>query len=138
MNRRGDDRGQVMAFVAVLAVGLVFVAGLAWDGGQFLKAYVHASDLAESAARAAAQATEPDDLAAGRTSVDPAAARARAGRFLADAGEPGSGSVSVAGSEVTVTVTVTQSAHILPLGSRRISATASATPQRGVQSGEGI
>ena len=125
-----------MAYTAALAAALVFVAGLAWDGSQLLRTYVQASDLAQSAARAGAHATEPDDLLAGDRQVDPAAAQAAVSQFLASAGHSGASRVSVSGSEVTVRVTLSQSAQILPLGSRQISATASATPTRGVDAAE--
>ena len=130
--RRGDDWGQMTAFVAILATGLIAVAGMAYDGGQFLRTYTEASDLAESAARAGAQATRAESLLAGDTSIDPAAAQARVDELLAAAGHPGAGVVTVAGERVTVTVTLEQAAHILPLGPRHISATASAIPTRGV------
>lgn len=129
------DEAQVMAYTAALAAALVFVAGLAWDGSQLLKTYVEASDLAQSAARAGAHATEPEDLLAGPARVDSVAAQATVSRFLAAAGHSGASSVAVSGDEVTVSVTLTQSAQILPIGSRHISATASATPTEGV-SGE--
>ena len=130
---RDDERGVLSIFGAVAATALVFVAGLAYDGGQYIKTYVEANNLAESAARAGAQAADPSGLLTGRTAIDPAAARARVAEFLADAGHGGAARASVSGARVTVTVTLTQSAHILPLGPRNISATASATTARGVE-----
>ena len=131
---RGDERGGVFSlFGAIVAFALIFVAGLAYDGGQHIKTYVEANDLAESAARAGAQATDPSDLLAGRTALDPAAAQARVAEFMAAAGHSGTGHASVSRDRVTVTVTLTQAAHILPIGPRTISATASATPARGVE-----
>jgi hypothetical protein len=129
---RWDDRGQMTAFIAILATGLIAVAGMAYDGGQFLRTYTEAADLAESAARAAAQATADESLLVGDTSIDPTAAQARVDELLAAAGHRGAGVVSVDGERVTVTVTLEQAAHILPLGPRHISATASAVPTRGV------
>lgn len=127
----------ISAFVAIVAVALVMVGGLAWDGGQQIKTLMEASNLAESAARAGAQANAPGGLLVGDTAVDPAAAQARVNGFLADAGHPGAGSVSVSGNEVTVTVTLTRGFDVLPLSARQISATASATPTRGVEAGGG-
>ena len=43
------------AFVAVVAVGLVMVAGMAYDGGHIVAAQATARGLAASAARAGAQ-----------------------------------------------------------------------------------
>jgi hypothetical protein len=120
-------------FGAVVAAALVFVAGLAYDGGQYIKTYVEANNLAESAARAGAQATDPRDLLTGRPRVDPGTAQARVAEFLANAGHSGAGRASVSGSRVTVTVTLSQAAHILPVGPRSISATATANATRGVE-----
>jgi hypothetical protein len=131
MNRRAD-RGQATAFIAVVATALIMVAGLAYDGGQYLRAYLEASDLAEAAARAGAQAIGPDDLFGGDTSLDPAVAEANVNTFVAEAGHPGSATTSVSSGSVTVTVTLSQPAHILPLGTKSISATATAEPTRGV------
>ncbi|HYZ99968.1 MAG TPA: pilus assembly protein TadG-related protein [Acidimicrobiales bacterium] len=130
---RDDDQGVLSIFGAVVATALVFVAGVAYDGGQYIKTYLEANNLAESAARAGAQASDPSDLLTGRTGIDPAAAQARVAEFLANAGHGGAGRASVSGARVTVTVTLTQSAHILPLGPRAISAAASATAVRGVE-----
>jgi hypothetical protein len=120
-------------FVAILAVGLVFVTGLAWDGGQYIKTYVEANNLAEAAARAGAQASDPGELLVGRVGVDAADAQTRVAELLADAGHAGAGETTVSGERVTVTVTLTQPSHILSLGPRQITATASATPTRGVE-----
>ena len=130
---RDDERGVLSIFGAVAATALVFVAGLAYDGGQYINTYVEANNLAESAARAGAQAADPSDLLTGRTAIDPAAAQARVAEFLANARHSGAGRATVSGARVTVTVTLTQSAHILPVGPRNISATASATTARGVE-----
>jgi Putative Flp pilus-assembly TadE/G-like len=133
-NRWSDDeRGVLSIFGAIVATALVFVAGLAYDGGQYIKTYVEANNLAESAARAGAQAIDPSDLLTGRTDIDPAAAQTRVAEFLANAGHRSAGWARVSGSQVTVTVTLSQSAHILPLGPRKLSATASATAARGVE-----
>jgi hypothetical protein len=125
----------ITEFVAIVAVALVMVGGLAWDGGQQIKTLMEASNLAESAARAGAQANPPGGLLVGDTAIDPAAAQTRVNEFLAAAGHPGAGSVGVAGNEVTVTVTLTRGFDVLPLPARQISATASATPIRGVEAG---
>jgi Flp pilus assembly protein TadG len=133
MSRR-DDRGQATAFIAVVATALIMVAGLAYDGGQFLRAYLEASDLAEAAARAGAQATGVDDLFGGETSLDPALAEANVNTFVAETGHPGAATTSVDPDSVTVTITLSRPAHILPLGTKSISATATAQPARGVTS----
>ena len=43
LTARGE-RGSVSAFVAVVAVGLVMVAGMAYDGGQIVAAQASARD----------------------------------------------------------------------------------------------
>lgn len=130
-----DERGNVViAFTTTAFFGLLAFVGLAYDGGQFARRYNEATDLAASAARAGAQAVDTGDLyATGQTVVDPDEASERVAAYLARAGHPGSGTVTVAGDEVTVTVTLRVSARILPLGTRPVSATASATAARGVE-----
>jgi hypothetical protein len=131
--RRDDDRGVFSIFGALVAAALVFVAGLAYDGGQYIKTYVEANNLAESAARAGAQAADPRDLLTGTTNIDPGAAQARVAESLANAGHGDAARTTVSGARVTVTVTLSQPAHILPLGPRSISATATANAARGVE-----
>jgi uncharacterized iron-regulated membrane protein len=130
--RRTDDRGQMTGLIAILAIGLIAVAGMAYDGGQFIRSYTEASDLAEAAARAGAQAVPQESLLAGAPSLDAAAAQARVDEFLAAAGHPDSGTVSINGNQVTVTVTLQQEAHILPIPPHQVTAQASATPTRGI------
>jgi Flp pilus assembly protein TadG len=55
---RDRERGSVAVFTAVLAIGVIFLVGLIVDGGNALSARERAYDIAEQAARAAA-----DDLA---------------------------------------------------------------------------
>jgi Flp pilus assembly protein TadG len=129
---RDGDTGQATAFIAIVAVALIMVAGMAYDGGQFLRAYLEASDLAEAAARAGAESTGPADLFSGDISLDPAAAQANVAEFMAAAGHPGAATTTATAESVTVIVTLEQSAYILPIGSRSISATATAEPARGV------
>jgi Flp pilus assembly protein TadG len=126
------DQGQVTGFIAIVAVALIAVAGMAYDGGQYLRAYLEASDLAEAAARAGVQATGPTDLLAGTTTIDPVAAETNVNQFMASAGHPGAATTSVSPGNVTVTVTLDQPSYILPLGTRSISASATAEPARGV------
>ena len=53
--RLHGDEGMVTAFVAILAVSIIFVTGLVLDGGYVLAAKREANNLAEQAARAGAQ-----------------------------------------------------------------------------------
>lgn len=49
------SRGSISALVVCLVMGFVSLAGLAFDGGRVIDAYVQASDVAQNAARLGAQ-----------------------------------------------------------------------------------
>ena len=129
------EAGSVSAFVAVVALGLIMVTGMAYDGGQIVAAQATARDLAASAARAGAQEVDLDRLrSTGDAMLDPERAAAAAQAFLGKAGF--NGSTRVAGSSITVTVTVRQPMRILPVPDRMVTATdtASALDQESVAS----
>lgn len=120
------EEGSVSAFVAVVAVGLVMVAGMAYDGGQVVTAQATARDLASSAARAGAQEIDINRLrSTGESMLDPDRAITAAQAFLAQAGF--AGTMRVNGSSITVTVTVHQPMRILPVPDRAVTATGTAT-----------
>ncbi|MEA2828481.1 MAG: hypothetical protein QOG43_2920 [Actinomycetota bacterium] len=122
---RGEG-GSVSAFVAVVAVGLVMVAGIAYDGGQIVAAQATARDLAGSAARAGAQEVDLDRLrSTGDATLDPDRAAAAAQAYLAQAGF--TGTMRVSGPSITVTVSVRQPMRILPVPDRTVTATDTAT-----------
>jgi hypothetical protein len=121
---RAED-GTIAAFVAVLAVALVAVAGLAYDGGQIIRATADARDLAGAAARAGAQQLAAAEVHAGRAGLDPSAAHQAAADFLAATGT--AGTVEIADTHVRVTVTVTQPMRLLPVPARVITVTAVAS-----------
>lgn len=126
IRRFSGDRGSMTAFVAVTAVALVMVAGMAYDGGQIIAAQTRARSEAAKAARAGAQEIDLTALrSTGETTLDPVAAEQAADEYLADAGA--SGTVTVAGAEITVTVTVVQPMVILPVPDRTIATSESAT-----------
>ncbi len=54
MRRPGEDRGTVALFTAIFAVFVLVLAGLLVDGGLAIHARQRAADIAEQAARAAA------------------------------------------------------------------------------------
>lgn len=120
-----SEEGTISAVVAVLAIALVAIAGLAYDGGAIITATSTARDVASGAARAGAQQLSLAAVHSGRPELDPVAATAAAEDFLAAAAMDGT--VYVAGSTVTVTVHTTQSMRLLPLPPRPISASATAT-----------
>lgn len=116
--------------VAVVALGLIMVAGLAYDGGQIVAAQATARDLASNAARAGAQEIDLDELrSSGVTILDPDRATVAALDFLARTGH--TGRVRVAGAEITVTVDVIQAMRILPLPDRTVTAGHTATALTG-------
>lgn len=82
--------GVVTAFVVVLMVALLLVAGLVFDGGRTIVAKRHAINLAEQAARAGAQAIDIATVrAGGPVRVNPRQARQAANTYLAAAGATG-------------------------------------------------
>jgi len=128
------DGGQITAFVVVMAVALILLAGLVLDGGLTLAARERAIGLAQEAARAGAQGI---NLAVYRQSgnlvLSASLAVADAQRYLASTGSQGT--VQVTGNLVTVTVTITQRMQILDaagLSAVTVHASASATPDRGI------
>lgn len=124
MHHPQAEDGTITAFVAVLTAALLAVAGLAYDGGQIIKASAHARDLAGAAARAGTQQLAPEQLHAGRAYLDPVAAHEQATAFLAATGTLGT--VEVSDTQVRVTVTVTQPMRLLPVSDRIITVTATA------------
>lgn len=129
------ERGSVSAFVAVIALGLVMVAGLVYDGGQVLAAQATARDLAANAARAGAQELDLDTLRAdGVARLDPARASAAAEGYLRANGVEGSAVVD--GADITVTVLVPARMRILPVPDRTVRATDTATATPGVTEGD--
>ena len=128
--RTRPEQGSVSALVAVVATGLVMIAGLAYDGGQIVTAQATARDLAANAARAGAQEVDLDELrATGRAALDIDAATQAAEDYLARTGHQGT--VTVNGPSITVSVHVVQPMLILPLPDRTVTATDTATALTG-------
>lgn len=136
MNRHLDgEQGSVSAFVAVIAVGLVMVAGLVYDGGQILAAQATARDLAANAARAGAQEIDLDALRGeGVPLLDPDRAADAAHAYLQRSGADGD--VVVDGTSITVTATIHQDMRILPVPDRDVRATDTATATPGLAEGD--
>jgi Flp pilus assembly protein TadG len=134
MRRARDERGQVTGMVAVLAVALLALGALVFDGGQILTARREANNLARQAARAGAQQLDVAQARTGTFTLAPAAADASARAYLADVGVTPV-SVRVTGDRVEVTVELTQPTpllSILGIDERTVTATASARAARGV------
>ena len=124
--RLSGDRGSVTAFVAVVAIALVMVAGMALDGGTTVNTASAARANAQKAARAGAQRIDEAALrATGVLALDRDAAIAAALGYLTEA--HATGTADVDGATITVTVTATAPMRILPISDRTIVATHSAT-----------
>ncbi|MGI8684929.1 MAG: pilus assembly protein TadG-related protein [Acidimicrobiales bacterium] len=130
----GGEAGQVTAIWAVLALSLFLLGGLVHDGGQILTARREADNLARQAARAGAQVLDENSLRAGAAALDPVGAETSVRAYL-DRRHLVPIAVEVTASDVTVTVAMTQPTPLLSLvgiGSRTVSATATARSARGV------
>lgn len=135
---RGDESGQVSAFVITLVPAIVLLAGLVLDGGLAMGAKVEAISHAQSAARAGAQHL---DLAAyradGTVRLDPDAAAAAARRYLASVGA--TGTVTATSDSIRVRVTGhsrPQLLGVVGVGPIEVTGTGSAEPRRAGAGGE--
>jgi Flp pilus assembly protein TadG len=134
-----SEAGFVSLYVVVITVGLLAMAGLVIDGGNALAAREQATDVAQQAARAGADALSPESLRGSPTGLtaSPAAAQAAANRVLDSAGV--TGTVSVDGDNVTVTVVVHKDTTILSafgVGPIEGKATSTATALHGTTTGD--
>lgn len=110
-----SDRGSLTLFTAVLALGLMVMAGLVIDGTGKLRAARRADGIAEEAARAGADSLNAVAARAGQVAiVDQRAAIAAANDYLIAAGVRGT-VTAVGPNEIVVTVTVHQPTAILSL-----------------------
>ena len=125
MNVKGDERGALSTFMAVIALALLMAAGLAVDGGRKVNALREASHLADNAARAGAQAVDLDTLrTTGELRLVPEEATARVTDYLARLGH--TAEVTVAGDTITVTISLTVEPVLLPTGPITVTATETA------------
>jgi Flp pilus assembly protein TadG len=134
----GRERGSVTAFVVIITVALLFVAGLVIDGGFLLTTKRQAINVAEQAARAGAQGLAVEQIrTSGAHTLDSARAAASAQDYLATAGREGT--VTVHPDRVEVTVTIPRRLVILGLGGQgevTVTGTAVARNVRGVSEPE--
>lgn len=127
---RDPEQGSVTGFVTVVAVALVLVAGMAYDGGEIVAAQARARGAADGAARAGAQEIDITRLrSTGEAVLDPTAAVASAEEYLARTGI--AGDAVVVGADITVTVTLRQPLRILPGPDRIVTVTETATAVTG-------
>ncbi len=130
------DCGSGTAFLALVAVALMALAGLAIDGGRALEARQAAAAEAEQAARAGASALSSGGLRQGDLVIDVPRAIAAAESFADSTGHPGT--ALVVGSTVVVTVEYrlpTDVLGIIGIHSFRITGHASATDLIGIANG---
>jgi Flp pilus assembly protein TadG len=134
MARWRSEEGSVTVFVVGLTLALMMVAGLVYDGGRILAARRQAHDLADNAARAAAQAVDLDALRSGTpVALDPLDAQVAAEDYLATTGH--TGEVAVTADAVEVTVTITTPMVLLQLAGiaeRTVTASGEARLVRGI------
>lgn len=125
MRRR--EQGAVSTFVAVIALAMLMAAGLAIDGGRKINTLREASDLADNAARAGAQAVDLDTLrTTGELRLHPHRAEQAAGDYLA-AFDLTARAVTVSGDTIAVTVDLSVDPVLLPTGPITVTATETAT-----------
>lgn len=134
MARWTSEQGSVTVLVVGLTLALMMVAGLVYDGGRILAARRQAHDLADNAARAAAQAVDFDALRSGaRVELQPLDAQVAAEDYLATTGH--TGEVRVTTDTVDVTVTITTPMVLLQLAGiseRTVTANGNARLVRGI------
>ena len=128
------EAGSITVLIVFLALALVLVAGLVFDAGGALTDRQRATDIAEQAARYAADQVEP--APPGVTPlINPDKAHAAALRFLARQGVHGE--VRASTTQVTVTVTIEHHTALLSavpgLESLTEKGTSTATPLSGLK-----
>jgi hypothetical protein len=126
-----SERGSVSAFLALLAVALLAVAGLVVDGGSALAAKRGAIDEAEQAARAGAAVLAESEVRS--ASGGPGSAVSAAEDYLASAGHPGV--AWVAGNQVIARIAYSKPTVLLGIvgvGSVQVSGEGRATNVHGV------
>ena len=122
------------AFVVIMTVALIFVAGLVFDGGMTLASRREAANDAEAAAQRPAQALDVDAYRnTSAVSLDPVEAKRHAESYLVAIGREGR--VDVNGDTVDVTVTITRRLAILGIAgmdTATVTASGTARPAQGI------
>ena len=110
--RTRNERGSASIWaILVIAGAFTFLLGLVVDGGRVIDARIAASRAAAQSARVGADALSSASVRNGNNAIDVDAAKARAQKYLHDAGM--TGTVSVTGQTVSVTVTGSSDTQIL-------------------------
>jgi Flp pilus assembly protein TadG len=128
------DRGSVSLLAVVVAIGLIVMIGLVYDGGRALAAHERAAGIAGEAARAGANELDIEYLrATGIARLDPTAAQAAASNWIAAAGQDGT--VTASTTEITVAIAIDTPAQLLAavgIDTITVDAEATARPRVGV------
>lgn len=127
------ERGSVTAFIAVLAAAFLLLGGLIYDGGRAEAAKTTAIDVAQQAARTAAQALNPADLRENILATNTGQAISDAEAYIAASGD--TGTVTISGDQISVTVTHRQPTVFLGLvgiGEITVTGTAITDIEQGV------
>jgi hypothetical protein len=128
-----QDAGSITVLIVFLALSLVLVAGLVFDAGGALTDRQRAADIAEQAARYAADQVVP--APPGVTPlIDTGQAQSAGLRFLAKEGVYGS--VQASPTQVTVTVTIEHHTALLSAVGQdllTVTGTSTATPLSGLK-----
>lgn len=138
--QRGET-GQALVWVAVMLPLFLAVVGLAVDAGTVFDARRSLQNVADSAARAGAMQIDQTVYrqSSGQTVLlDPGAARAAAGQYVASQGPGMAATISVGARTVVVQVSrdvPTGFLRLVGIGTVRITASAPATARYGI-SGE--
>ncbi len=123
-----DERGSITVWLSLSSFVMMFMVGLAVDLGGQVHAHERAHDLAAQAARAGGEEVEGSAAIQGRElTINPAAARAAAERYLDAAGV--SGTVEITnGDTITVTIHDSYDPQFLGLiGIQRLDVSGTAT-----------
>jgi Flp pilus assembly protein TadG len=131
-----DEAGVLSAYVAVLAVALLVIVGMAVDTGRAIATQRLAADEAEQAARSGAGQLSLQALRDGRVALDSPSAVGAAEKYTIIAGHPGTATVTNGIVSVRVVVVVpTTILGIVGVQSISVSATSSASDVQGITKG---
>lgn len=135
------ESGAVVPLIAVMLLGLLAMAALVIDGGVLFAARRDLQGLADGAARAGAMAVDEELLReTGAVRLDPAAAKAAAGRYLEAADFEGAVRIDPDMLSVTVDLEETRPTlmmGLLGVGTIRVTAHAVARPRVGIEEAGG-
>jgi hypothetical protein len=139
MMQVSKESGAVVPLTAVMLLGLLAIAALVIDGGVLFAERRDLQALADGAARAGAMAVDEELLReTGAVRLDPSAARAAAGRYLAGGFQ---GEVQIDADTLSVTVDLEESRATLMMGllgvrAVSVAAHAVARPRVGIEEAE--